>query len=301
MIQPPRWTEHELDADRLAARDLFRKQRIEEPAETYSDAFEEAYQAIAALLEATVDLANLRDALPDILDDANLRRALRYIAGPPISEDDLKTVAEVGLTKRYLRANPAAYDVIAQSIYMILDRKRFPWAAEGREPDEAEKAVALVATAVADAYQAVQARRRNAARSVEGAVADVLDLAGFTNVAKRRVTSAGDWPKPGEFCGEQKVAGRQADLIVTLFDSRYMPIECKVSGSAINSIKRLNNDSMAKFEVWTRGFGVGQTIPVAVLEGVYASERLVTAQNAGATIFWSHKLEELASFVNAAR
>jgi hypothetical protein len=136
---------------------------------------------------------------------------------------------------------------------------------------------------------------------LEVSVADALKKAGFVVVRKRKVDTASDWPRPGEFCGEGKVADRQADLIVTLFDGRYMPIECKVSGSALNSIKRLNNDSLAKFTTWTDYFGLGQTIPAAVVEGVYALERLLAAQTAGAAIFWSHRLEALTAFGVAAQ
>lgn len=300
-IPAPRWTRAELDVERAAARELFRKARIEEPAEIYSDEYEARYQAIAELLEASVDLADLRAALPDIVANPNLFRTLRYIAGPPISEDDLKTVAEVELSQKYLAAHPEAYEAIADSILLILDRKRFPWAAEGREPSAEEKTIAVIATAATDAHQRVQTIRRNQARKLEATVDDALRRAGFVLVAKRKVDTASDWPRPGEFCGEGKVAGRQADLIATLFDGRYLPIECKVSGSALNSIKRLNNDSLAKFATWTAFFGVGQTIPAAVLEGVYALDRLVAAQEAGAALFWSHRLDALTGFAEATK
>ena len=300
-VAPPIWTEAQLDAERLKARAFFRQSRIEEPADIYSTQYEEAHQAVAELLERTIDLADLRGAMETILGDGNLFRALRYIVGPPISEDDLKTVAEVELSRRYLKNHPEAHDAIAESILMILDPKRFPWVIDEREPTEAERATAVVATAATIAYQRALSIRRNHARALEAEVADALVAAGVTEVAKRMIATGSDWPRPGEFCGEHNVAGRQADLIVTLFDGRYMPVECKVSGSALNSIKRLNNDSLAKFSDWTRAFGQSQTVPVAILEGVYALERLQAAQHAGASIFWSHSLDALRHFVEATK
>ncbi len=299
-LAAPRWSDAQLDAGRAEARELFRKARVEEPAELYTDQFEIAYQSIAEVLEMSVDLADLRSVMKDIVHKEPLRRSLRYITGPPISDDDLKTVADVQLTRQFYKANPAAYDTVADAIFLLLDRKRFGWVADGRTPTAEEKEFAMASTAAIAAYQKVQAIRRNSARSLEASVATALEAAGFTRVPKRTVNAAGDWPAPGEFCGEGKVANRQADLIVTLFDTRYMPIECKVSGSSLNSLKRLNNDAVAKFATWTTYFGNGQTVPVAVLEGVYQLDRLGAAQNAGATIFWSHKLDELVDFAKAA-
>lgn len=166
----PRWTREELDAERLAARELFRKARSEEPAELYGDEYEKAHQAVAEMLETTVDLSQLRTALPDIVRKPELFRALRYTTGPPISQDDLVTVADVELSQRYLAQHPDAYEAIADSILMILDRKRFPWVLEEREPTSEEKAIALIATATMNAYQAVQAIRRNQARVLEKSV-----------------------------------------------------------------------------------------------------------------------------------
>ena len=43
-----------------------------------------------------------------------------------------------------------------------------------------------------------------------------------------------------------------------------MPIECKVSNSATNSIKRLNNDAAVKARIWRGEFGERQVVPSAV-------------------------------------
>ena len=80
-----------------------------------------------------------------------------------------------------------------------------------------------------------------------------------------------------------------------------MPIECKVSNSATNSVKRLNNDAAAKASAWIDYFGRGQTVPSAVLSGVFKRHNVVQAQAAGLTIFWAHDLQPLGDFILSAR
>ncbi len=73
-------------------------------------------------------------------------------------------------------------------------------------------------------------------------------------------------PAAGEFCGESLLGlpksdakpdkGRLADIVLRLWDHRLMPIECKVSNSSLNSLKRLNNDAAVKAGTWKRDFGL---------------------------------------------
>jgi hypothetical protein len=76
-----------------------------------------------------------------------------------------------------------------------------------------------------------------------------------------------------------------------------MPIECKVSNSALNSVKRINNDAAAKAAEWLKAFGTNQVVPTAVISGVFKVINLLQAQEAGLTIFWSHDLKKLGEFI----
>jgi len=78
-----------------------------------------------------------------------------------------------------------------------------------------------------------------------------------------------------------------------------MAIECKVSNSATNSVKRLNNDAAAKAERWISQFGKAQVVPVAVLAGVFKVLNLEQAQDLGLTLFWSHDLDKLGAFIES--
>ena len=57
-------------------------------------------------------------------------------------------------------------------------------------------------------------------------------------------------PQDSQFCAECLLGERKADVVVRLHDTRLMAIECKVSNSATNSVKRLNNDAAVKAGYW---------------------------------------------------
>ena len=87
-----------------------------------------------------------------------------------------------------------------------------------------------------------------------------LRRAGFEQTATRRVPTLSVAPAEGQFCRESMLGSRKADFIVGLMDGRTMAIECKVSSSSVNSIKRLNNDAAVKATVWKREFGTMQVV-----------------------------------------
>ena len=239
----------------------------------------------------------------DVLTDANLLPAVRYLAGPPISTDDLRTLAyDVSLTPSQLRANPATAQQVMQVILDSVDRRRFPWFNENREPTEAERQAAVVATAALLAQRAVMTSRANESKDEqEQAVKDRLMTAGFTEVDRRTISNNLEAPAVGTFCGESQFGDRKADIIVRLYDGRIMPIEAKVSNSATNSIKRLNNDAAVKAKRWIELFGTSNAVPAAVLGGVFKLRNLQSAQNANLTIFWAHNLDAMVEFIDSTK
>ena len=191
---------------------------------------------------------------------------------------------------------------VIDTIMLGLDRRRFPWVSEDREPTDAERETAIVATAALIATQKVQTWRRNKAKvEQEEAVAEVLTQNGFTQVPTRAIHNISHFPDMGEFCRESDFGGRKADLIVRLWDGRVLPIECKVSNSSTNSVKRLNNDAAAKAEVWIKEFGTATVLPAAVLSGVFKIHNLENAQTRGLTLFWAHRLDAMISFIESTR
>jgi hypothetical protein len=297
---PPSWDKEQLERDRGAAIELFRDERMKEPLEKYLEAFEKYRDAFDELLETTVDLRELSAKAIDILTSDALCEALRYLPGPPISMDDLKVVAQApSFALKTLRADPELAQRILDTVLMGLDRRRFPWVSDDREATEHERTSAVLASAAMIAMRKVETARRNESKEdQEQHVRDVLANHALKEVGTRHVQTLGDAPKQGEFCRESVLGDRKADIILGLWDRRVMPIECKVSNSYTNSIKRLNNDAAIKAQVWRKDFGESQVVPSAVLSGVYKLKNLENAQDRGLTLFWAHSLDEMMNFID---
>lgn len=298
MIAVPRWTEDQLEAGLNKAKELFRQQRMEEPLEAYLEAFETYQGHVEDLLETSVDLIQLDQQLIDVLTDPALLKAFRYLSGPPISEDDLKVLAEAVLSPGRLRSDTAMAGRVLNVVRTGLDKRRFPWISEDREATEQERSAAVLASAALLASTHVGTIRRSGGKDEqEQKVEDALLDNGLKKVSTRKVNTLNEAPAPGEFCRESMLGTRKADFIVSLWDRRVMAIECKVSNSSTNSVKRLNNDAAAKAEAWIGDFGTRSMVPVAVLSGVYKLHNLVNAQNRGLTLFWAHDLAELIDWI----
>lgn len=300
--RPPRWTEDQFEHDVSVAIRRFREVRIHEPLEQYLDQFENYRDAVENLIESTVDLTLLRDQAVDLLTERDVLTSVRYLASPAISEDDLKVLAEARLSPTRLREDEEMAERVIETVLLGLDRNRFPWVSEGREATDAEREAAVIATAALIAAQKVQTLRRNEAKDEqEDAVAGKLRENGFTEVPTRPVRNVAQLPAPGEFCREALFGSRKADLVVRLWDGRAMPVECKVSNSSTNSVKRLNNDAAVKAKTWLREFGTATAVPAAVLSGVFKVHNLAMAQGDGLTIFWAHNLDAMIDFIEEAR
>jgi hypothetical protein len=298
VIDPPLWTKEQLQTDRLAAIALFRKERTEEPLEDYLEGFDQYQGYIEELLETTVDLTDIETSALDVLTDKRLLEAFRYLAAPPISTDDWKVLADASLAKGQLRKNPEQVKRLVEVVRSVLDRRRFSWVVEKREPTEAERGAAVMASAALMAASRAQTRRRLLGKEQQEAmVKAALTEMGFKEVASRDIPNVSHAPSIGEFCGESTLGTRKGDIIVRLWDQRVMPIECKVSNSYINSVKRLNNDAAVKAGSWKTDFGLRQVVPTAVLGGVYKLHNLEDAQQRGLTLFWAHSLKPLTDWI----
>lgn len=302
-MDAPVWTSEQLEADRIKSAAAFTKERLEEPLEDYLEAFDEYQGYVEEILETTVDLSALETSALDVLGDTRLLEAFRYLAGPPISQDDLKVLADArSLSKGHLENSPELVQRLIAVVRQVLDRRRFAWVVENREPTEAERNAAVMASAALMAASRTQTRRRTLGKDQQEAmVKEALKVLGFTEVSSRKIPNISHAPAPGEFCGESVLGNRKGDIIVRLWDHRVMPIECKVSNSSTNSVKRLNNDAAVKATSWKVDFGVLQVVPSAVLSGVYKLHNLLDAQNRGLTIFWAHDLKPLTDWITSTK
>lgn len=300
-MEPPAWPSPQLEADRQMAISLFRKERMEEPLEDYLEAFDEYQGYIEDLLETTVDLSQLDETALEVLSDPHLVEVFRYLAAPPISEADLQVLAEApSLSRTQLTQQPEQVKRLVDVVRVVLDRRRFSWVLERREPTEAERGAAIMASAALMAASRVQTRRRLLGKEQQEAlVKQALIELGFQETPARTIPNVSLAPGPGQFCGESILGTRKADLVVRLWDLRVMPIECKVSNSYLNSVKRLNNDAAVKASSWKQDFGWRQVVPTAVLSGVFKLRNLIDAQERGLTLFWAHNLVPLTEWVKS--
>jgi hypothetical protein len=157
---------------------------------------------------------------------------------------------------------------------------------------------AVVASAAMVSARKVETMRRNEAKSQqEQSVRAALLGVGFQEVARRDIPLPAEAPEPGEFCLESKFGATRADIVLRLGDGRVMPIERKVSNSAVNSYKRINHEAANNARSWLSAFGYRVIVPVAVLAGVFTPRNLVDAQAAGLVLFWAHRLSDLTDFI----
>lgn len=301
-IVPVPWTSDELETDRQIALTEFREERMREPLEAYLQAFDAYRETFLRLFSETADLTGLSEMATDVLGDPELMEAVRYLAGPPISADDLKVLAEATLSPGNLRTDPQMVKRVVQTILLGLDSRRFPWMVENRRSSEIERSSAAMASAALMAARRVMTARANESkRAQEDLAKATLRAADLKEVPPRRIATLVDAPAPGEFCGECLFAGRKADIVVRLWDGRAMPTECKLSNSYLNSVKRLNNDAAVKAQQWSHDFGSVQTVPAAVLAGVFKLHNLLDAQTRGLVLFWAHNLEPMIRYIESTR
>ena len=298
--QPPRWNDERLEADRRRAIQDFREERLSESLGVYLENFDRYRNAVESLLEATADLTDLAEQATNVLLDPDLLYAARYISGPPISVDDIQLLANASLSPSHIRSDPASAKRVVETILLGLDRERFPWLAEGREATEVERRTAVIASAALIASQRVRTSRANEspARQQE-LVRSTLRLNGLVEDSPKAIPNVSAAPPIGHYCGETMLGTRKADVVTRLLDGRILAIECKVSNSQLNSIKRLNNDAVVKANVWRQDFGEANIVPCAVLAGVFGLRHLKESQERGLSLFWSHSLDELSTFIEA--
>jgi len=299
-VAPPVWAEQALERRRIQAIADFITERTAEGSARYREAFGRNVAAVNELFRLTGDLAELGTGSALVSRPA-LTHVARYLGGPPVSADDLDTLADARIaTRRHLDRELATK--AATVIEAALDVERFPWLFESppRAPTPEERDTAVKWTAGLQTAQEIQtARRGESSRRQERAVEDLLLGHGFLEVGSRRIEFV-DGLARGEFCRESIVADAKCDVPIRLRDGRLLLIECKVSNSATNSVKRLNRECGSKSASWLSRFG-DQAVPAAVLAGVFKLKNLQDAQaSQRITVFWENDLAALGTFLDAA-
>ena len=302
------WSEPEIAADVAAATAEFRARRLGEPLERYLAAFDASLPGNQELISKLGKVLAGADASAELLQtlwgsEAG-RIAFRYLGAPPISEDDLETLAEAKLSATAAQDAEGKRRRLVDVMRAILDPRRFPWVGAGREPTKIELNAAVLATTTLIASQRVQTLRRGDEKSmVEGAVKGLMVGMGWAVASTRPVRGIqnllNDSPAPKTFLTQVNLGADNADVMVRLGDGRLLAIECKGSNSEINSRKRLNKEAAQNARAWLGRFG-DQVVPAVALQGVFKDRYVAEAQATPMLIFWGHRLDDLRRFVEAA-
>jgi XamI restriction endonuclease len=304
---PTVWTETELAEQAQISLNAFVDRRLAEPSGKYA-AHLEAHNTTIGLLFKT--MAKIDPANPDphavraVLLDDKLFDALRYVTGPPVSQDDLgvlvtRSIARLGKTA--IRQSEKTSAEVLALICKLADPFRFPWIVQRRQATRRELRESIGATAILQATQSLQTERRSYGKVVEKRLEIRLTELGFKRAqtpSKARITAPMHYPKYPDFYGECTVHGRKVDLLIALPTGRMIALEAKDSSSALNSVKRLNNDTAAKAKHFAAEGGKN-IVNVALLSGVFKVESLISAQQAGLYLVWSHDLDRFIAWIKS--
>jgi XamI-like restriction endonuclease len=298
----PYWSERQLDRLRRESRKLFINRYSSEIQAAYQETLVHCRGRVRDLLAETSNLRTLKKDGSTFDTNRHLLDPARYCTAPVISADTLKIVGESAGTEA--------------TILAFLDDERFPWIAANRAPkrSERERAVTITAKLWAD-QKAKTASRTSYSKAQERRTQEALKKAGLVHVPRReirkRLKALGDNPTAGltvsnwsdalhrgEYTDELKLAGTKCDVPARLADGRLLPIECKVSNSELNSIKRLMRETGGKHSKWRSTLG-NDLATAAVLGGTFKMIHLNQAQQEGMLLFFEHRLGSLAAFIKA--
>jgi XamI restriction endonuclease len=304
---PRTWSDEELHHHAALALEAFVERRIREPRDQYRKHLSVRRNAVLRLFK-TLAGVDPREPDPgivrDVLLDGELLDALRYVAGPPVSSDDLGvlvTRSTTRLSKEQMKTNDALVTDALKLICTLADPARFPWIAARRAPTRREIVAAISSTAIVHATQTIQTERRAYGKFVERQLESRLLACGFRKLkppTRARIESPSQWPRERTFFGECQVYGRKCDLLIGTSDGRIIAVEAKDSSSIVNSVKRVLNDTAAKASQWQVRAGK-EIVPVALLSGVFGSAHLVAAQNSGLYLVWAHDLDGFVEWLSA--
>jgi len=305
---PRVWTDRELAEQAQKAIDVFVERRLAEPQDRYLEHVALRKKGILKLFRTLegVDPANPPpEKVREILLDSAQFDALRYVAGPPVSKDDLDVLVlrtSKRITRELIKHDDPLVLAVLSLICKMADPIRFPWIAARRKPALYEIKQAIRATTALHATQTLQTERRGYGKEVERLLAHrlVADLKfeRRTSPNRGKIKSPTDFPAKGTFYGECTVYGRKCDLLIALPDGRMVAVEAKDSSSVVNSVKRVLNDTAAKAEHWHKHAG-RIIVPVALLSGVFGVENLKSAQASGLYLVWAHDLDSFVNWVSA--
>lgn len=303
---PPIYTFSQLEEATKKSKEQFKRERAlteKRWSAFYTDVFNETLKDVDEIFSLTNSLVDFKENCCSLLQEGKLN-TLRYMCRPTVSADDFKNLSETYTTSPRKLSRPQEAAKAGEFLERNLNDDVFPWLKNKTAPTDADLLAAKRAVASLVAEQKTKTEMRNkSSKTQEEAVREALvEQCDYKGIEGADFDGQINAPQPGQFfLKETKVAGTKADVVLGLHDGRFMAIECKVSNTEVNSYKRLNHEAVDKISKWNAAFGSNGVVGAVVLQGVFKTEDLESAQEKGAAIFWTHDMQPLTDFINGTK
>ena len=248
-----------------------------------------ATEEVTAALVATKNLTDIKKAL---VESGTYSRALRFLLGPPLSQDQF-LLACPAWPKASEKTGRSLKQDVAVKFEKTFEQWRDPLRTESLSKEsERVKAIYSTAIMIAQTEFATLKRMRLAKAQEQGAI-KTLEKMGFKKIEMGIVDQAGALAV-GEFAQATQFAtadgsSHEVDIAVGLNKKRILALECKVSNDKPNSVKRIN-DVLKKADAWKKQWGK-TVVTGALLQGVFSDKEPRRLLEAEVEIFWSHRLD----------
>lgn len=266
----------------------------------------ECHKEIRELVEGALVASNdMRDLVSALKRKGSYTLIFRHVLAPPKSQDQFALLCDAYVkayekSGRPYRGNAA--ETVAQSVMDRIDPIIVPWLGLERPPTEIERErlVERVVSLIAPKQTETRNRNRLSAEQ-EGAVINILEDLGWIRLPSVTIDTRAAIP-PKHYMNKTRFAtatttAQEVDIACGFKDSFVAAMECKVTNDPTNSVKRIN-DVLKKAAAWKRHWG-SFVETAALLQGVINPNDVQRLSDEGVKVFWSHDLDEFATWVQS--
>lgn len=257
--------------------------------EFWKECLSQATSEVTAALIATNNLTNIKAALTE---SGSYSRALRFLLGPPLSQDQFQ-LACPEWRKGSEKSGRRLQAEVADSFQRTFEQWKDPLRTDSLS-EESERLKAIYSTAILIAQTEFATKKRmRLAKAQEQAAIDILTRLGFVKVElgkveEPRTLAARHFAQATQFTTADG-SSHEVDIAIGLTNGRILALECKVSNDKTNSVKR-TNDVLKKAVAWKTQWG-RFVITGGLLQGVFGRKEPRRLLEAQVEIFWSHRLD----------
>lgn len=265
--------------------------------ELWANHFDAARQEVEAAFEATNNLKEIPKAL---LASGSHSRALRFLLGPPLSQDQFKLICPTWPKASEKKGHPLPL-AAAEAFSKIFSSRSDPARVTNLSNPENRRSAVEATSILIAANEFATTRRMLLADIQQRSVAELLIKQGYKQVSLGVVDEPGSLAaKTFAVATKFKTAdgsSHEVDVAIGLPKKAILAIECKVSNDCTNSIKRIN-DVLKKATAWKRQWG-SFVVTGTLLQGVFSSKEPRRLMDNDVETFWSHRIELLTKWLSS--